>query len=94
MKRVIWTRQALEDVEAIRLYVARDSDRYATLLVERLVMAVERAGRFPESGRVVPEVGDPTLREIVHGSYRILYRLTREAIEIVTVHHGARLFRL
>ncbi len=94
MKRVIWTRQAVEDVEAIRSYVARDSERYATLLVERLVAAVERAGHFPESGRIVPEVGDAALREIVHGNYRIVYRLTREAVEIVTVHHGARLLRL
>jgi plasmid stabilization system protein ParE len=94
VKQVIWTRQALEDIEAIRFYVARDSEQYATLLVERLVAAVERAGYFPEAGRIVPEVGDATLREVVHGSYRIVYRLTPEAVKIVTVHHGARLLRL
>ncbi len=32
--------------------------------------------------------------EIIHGSYRIVYRLTRDLVEIVTVFHGARLFRL
>lgn len=62
MTRVIWTRQAVEDVEAIKAYVARDSEHYAVLLAERLVAAVARLQRFPQSGRVVPEVGDDSLR--------------------------------
>lgn len=94
MKRVIWTRQAVEDVEAIRAYVARDSERYAVLLAERLVAAIERVGLFPESGRVVPEVNDVALREVVYGTYRIVYRVLPEAVEVVTVCHGARLLRL
>lgn len=94
MKRVLWTRQAVEDVEAIKAYVARDSERYAVLLTERLVAAIERVGLFPESGRVVPEVGDAGLREVVYGNYRIVYRVLPEAVEVVTVYHGARLLRL
>ncbi|KRT76485.1 MAG: plasmid stabilization system protein [Armatimonadetes bacterium CSP1-3] len=94
MRRVIWTRQAVEDVEAIKAYVARDSERYAVLLAERLVAAIERVGLFPESGRVVPEVNDATLREVVYGNYRIVYRVLPEAVEVVTVYHGARLLRL
>lgn len=92
--RVIWTRQAVEDVEAITTYVARDSPRYAALLADRLVAAVERVAQFPESGRIVPEIGDPTLREVVHGNYRIVYRLGSAAVEVIAVHHGARLLRL
>lgn len=42
MSRVVWTRQALEDVESIRDYVARDSAHYARLLTERLAATVER----------------------------------------------------
>jgi len=94
VRRVIWTRQAVEDVEAIKAYVARDSERYAVLLAERLVAAIERVGLFPESGRVVPEVNDATLREVVYGNYRIVYRVLPEAVEVVTVYHGARLLRL
>lgn len=94
MRRGIWTRQAVEDVEAIKAYVARDSERYAVLLAERLVAAIERVGLFPESGRVVPEVNDATLREVVYGNYRIVYRVLPEAVEVVTVYHGARLLRL
>ena len=91
MTRVIWTRGAVEDVEAVKAYVARDSVRYATLLAERIVAAVDRLEAFPESGRVVPEVGDESLREVVYGAYRIVYRIQAESVQVVTVHHGARL---
>jgi addiction module RelE/StbE family toxin len=91
---VTWAPQAIEDVEAIRAYVARDSPSYADLLVERIVAAVTRLENHPLSGRVVPEVGDESLREVIHGSYRIVYRLKADIVEIATVSHGARLFRL
>ena len=94
MIRIIWSPLAIDDVEAIRAYVTRDSADSAELLVERLVAAVERLEVHPLSGRVVPEVGDDTLREVIHGSYRIVYRVRSDLVEIVTVFHGARLFRL
>ena len=91
--RIIWTRQAVEDVEAIKAYVGRDSLRYAAMLVERLVAAVGRLDSFPQSGRVVPEVRDECLREVIHGNYRLVYRLEAETVKVITVYHVARLFR-
>ena len=44
--------------------------------------------------RSVPEVGDESLREVIHGNYRLVYRVRPELVEIVTVFHGAQLFRL
>jgi plasmid stabilization system protein ParE len=52
--RVIWAPQAIQDVEAIRAYVARDSARYADLVVERIVAAVGRLESNPRTGRIVP----------------------------------------
>jgi toxin ParE1/3/4 len=92
--RLLWSPQAVEDVEAIRAFVARDSEHYANLLVERIVAAVDRLDSFPLSGRVVPEVGDELLREVVYGNYRIVYRVQPAVVEIVTVFHSARLLRL
>ena len=94
MTRVTWAPQALEDVEAIRAHVARDSVPYADLLVERLVAAVARLEQHPLSGRVVPEVRNESLREVLHGNYRVVYRVGSDLVEIVTVFHGAQLFRL
>jgi toxin ParE1/3/4 len=64
------------------------------LTVQRFFSAVERLFQFPESGRIVPEVQDPSLREVIIGSYRIVYRLIRTEIHIITIHHAARLFKL
>ena len=94
MTQVLWAPQAIQDVEAIRAHVARDSTHYAALVVERIVEAVERLKDNPRSGRVVPELGDESIREVIHGNYRIVYRLRLDLVEIATVFHGARLFRL
>jgi toxin ParE1/3/4 len=55
---------------------------------------VERLKDNPHSGRVVPDLGNESIREVIHGNYRIVYRLQREVAEIATVFHGARLFPL
>jgi len=91
--QITWAPQAIEDVEAIRAYVARDSARYADLVVERIVAAVTRLESHPLSGRVVPEVADESIREVIHRTYRIVYRLRSDVAEILTVFHGAQLFR-
>ncbi len=92
MTRVVWAPQALEDVEAIRRYLSRDSAHYAEFLVARIIAAADRLEKHPRSGRVVPEVGEASLREIIFGNYRIVYRLHRDAAAILTVFHGARSF--
>ena len=94
MSVVIWAPQAIEDVEAIREYVARDSAHYADLLIEQIINAVDRLAEFPRSGRVVPELEDQLIREVVYDNYRIVYRLRDEDVEVVTVFYGARLLRL
>ncbi len=90
MRRVLWTEPALLDLEAIRDYIARDSDVYAAATVERILEAVERIGEFPQSGRVVPEWKRSSVREVIVGAYRVIYRLRRQQIEVLTVIHGAQ----
>lgn len=94
MTRITWAPQAIEDIEAIRTFVTRNSAYYADLLVERIVEAVGRLETFPRSGRMVPEAGDESLREVLYGNYRIVYRVKPDAIEVLTVFHGAYLLRL
>lgn len=56
-----------------------------------VLAAVGRLANFPNSGRVVPEIKDPGIREIILGSYRIVYRVKGDLVELLTVYHGARL---
>jgi addiction module RelE/StbE family toxin len=91
--QILWSPQALSDLESIRDYIARDSPRYAELVLQRLVAAVDRLEAFPESGRVVPERNADDLREIIVRPYRLVYRLRPGVAEIVTVFRASRLFR-
>lgn len=90
MAEVRWTPQAAEDLEAATDFIARDSRHYASLFAINLLKAVERLGYFPESGRIVPERNDPTIREVVFGNYRIVYRCRLTTVELLTIHHAAR----
>jgi plasmid stabilization system protein ParE len=58
--------------------------------VERLIQATDRLQEFPRSGRIIPEIGDPTCREIIYGSFRIMYRLENDDVWITAVVHAAR----
>jgi addiction module RelE/StbE family toxin len=90
MAKVTWTEQALEDLEAICLFIARDAPRYAELFADQVFKATDRLEDFPLSGRVVPEFGREDIREIIFGNYRIIYRVLTKEVEVLTVHHGAR----
>ena len=90
MTRLLWSPQALRDLEAIRDYIAADSPRYAALVVERIVGGVERLRDFPESGRVVPERNRPEIREVIVQPYRVVYRLRPGVVEIATVFRASR----
>ncbi|HAK96977.1 MAG TPA: type II toxin-antitoxin system RelE/ParE family toxin [Planctomycetes bacterium] len=91
--RIVWTSQAKDDLREIRRFIARDAPRTALAFVWRLRVAVDRLADFPESGRVVPEIVKPEIRELIQGDYRIIYRQRMERVEILTVFHGARLLR-
>ena len=90
MTRVHWTPQASADLDAVHAFISHDSPGYAGVVVARLIVAVDQLQQFPQSGRVVPELADPAIRELVRGAYRIVYRLRSGGAEIVTVHHAAR----
>ena len=90
MGDVIWAPSALEDIEQIAQFIARDSSDQAALFITRLIEATDRLGSFPISGRVIPEIGRPECREIIYGAYRVMYRVEGEEVWITGVVHGAR----
>lgn len=92
MSRIVWTHQAVQDVEAIRAYIGRDSLHYAARVTEQIVETVDRLVDFPLSGRVVPELQDETVREMIVGNFRIVYRVTPDEVQVLTVFHAARQF--
>ena len=91
MAQVKWTRQAVDDLDGIAEFIALDSENYANLFVTHVRNAVARAGQFPASGRLVPEAQNESLREILLGNYRIIYRIHDTCVEILAIYHSSRL---
>ena len=89
--RLYWTRQAREDLRAIRAHIARDAPATATAYVRKIRASVERLRQFPFSGEVVPELGREDLREVLQGNYRLIYRVSEMRIDILAVYHGSRI---
>jgi len=94
MVRIEWTERSLEDLNEIHDYIARDSKNYAHLFVKKIYETVQKLKDFPNIGRVVPEVNNPSVREIIFQNYRIVYRNLDNYVEIITVIHGSRLLRI
>lgn len=90
MASVRWTVGAREDLREIVEYISRDSTTYAAATAGRIVAAVERLRRHPKLGRIVPEYEDETIRELIVGSYRVVYRFRGQRIGIIAVVHGSR----
>ncbi len=89
--KVYWTRQARDDLRAIRDHIARDAPATAAAFVRRLRSSVGRLREFPLSGQVVPEVGEYSIRELLFGSYRLIYRVTESRVEMIAVFHAAKI---
>ncbi|MCP9494637.1 MAG: type II toxin-antitoxin system RelE/ParE family toxin [Pyrinomonadaceae bacterium MAG19_C2-C3] len=87
---IFWTDAALAQLEAIRDYYAQTSPDYANRLIENLFARAEQAARFPHSGRAVPEYDLPEVRQLLEGSYRIIYLILEVHIEILAVIHTSR----
>ena len=87
---IIWTEFAIEDLRTIHEYISKDSKRYADRFVEKLLERIEQLENFPKSGRIVPEFNSVSIRELIEGNYRIIYKISSNHIGIVRVHHAAR----
>lgn len=91
MAEIRWTEQAASDLEAIAEYIARDSPHYASLFCIKVLNEIELLERFPMLGRIVPETDDPSIRELLFGNYRIIYRTKPDAVQLLSIYHGSRL---
>ncbi len=90
MASVLWTLGARDDLRDIIEFIARDSPTYAASTAERVLEAVDRLRKYPKMGRVVPEYVDESIRELIVGNHRIVYRIRRQRVGIVAVVHGSR----
>jgi plasmid stabilization system protein ParE len=55
MGKVIWSPSALNDIDAIAEYIARDSIDRAALLLSRIFETTDQLQKISLSGRLIPE---------------------------------------
>jgi plasmid stabilization system protein ParE len=88
--KVHWTETALSHLDAIHAYISGDSPQYARKMIDRLTRRSQQIALFPRSGRLVPEYEVETIRELIEGPFRLIYRIQPERIDVLAVVHEAR----
>jgi len=89
-RKVIWSREATTDLEALAEYIARDSTSYAASFVQEVLDASRSLNELSERGRIVPELSSPHIRELMVRGYRIIYSIGESHVIIVGLIHGKR----
>lgn len=89
--KIIGSPLAVERLEEIVNYIAKDSPSSAVKWANSVFTKIESLEQFPYMGRVVPEINRNEIREILFKNYRIIYNVKGDAISILTVRHGKQL---
>jgi toxin ParE1/3/4 len=89
--KIIWSPLAVDRVSEIAAYIAQENAAAAEKWVDAVFRKVEDLQRFPESGRIVPETENKTIRELIYGNYRLIYRLEEKRISVLTLRHGKQI---
>ena len=92
--KIRWSYEALDRLIEIEDYISKDSSVRAIQFVDQLIEHAELLSGKPLMGRMIPEIANPEIRELVFKKYRIIYRLKEKRIEILTVFEGHRLMRI
>jgi plasmid stabilization system protein ParE len=91
-RRVVWTEQARSALDEILTYIAQNSAQAARGVLEEALGTAEGLATLSDRGRIVPELEDPSIREVFIGKYRLLYEVSPTEVSILAILHGARDF--
>ncbi|HHT9113944.1 MAG: type II toxin-antitoxin system RelE/ParE family toxin [Planctomycetes bacterium] len=89
-RKVVWSYEASDDLEAIAEYIARDSSFYAAAFVREVLDASRSLNEFSERGRIVPELANPDIRELFVKEYRLIYGIEKPRVVVLGLIHGKR----
>jgi len=90
---VTWSLPAKHDLKKIHGFIAEDSQHYALKVSQEFLEKTNVLTDFPEMGRIVPEIDHPKIRELFIYSYRLIYEISQENIEVLAIIHGKQNFK-
>lgn len=94
MVEIRWLKEAKKDLNEIFDYISIDSEKYAYRQVEKIISKTQIIKKLVRVGKVVEEINNSEIRELIEGNYRIIYRVINEqTVDILMIHHSARNLR-
>jgi addiction module RelE/StbE family toxin len=92
--KVRWSHEAFLHLIEIEIFIAKDSPIRAQKFIDQIIKRGDALQDSPHIGRMVPEISNPDIRELIIKNYRLIYKISSEQIEILTVFEGHRLLRV
>lgn len=93
--KILWTHEAREQLFEIERYISKDNVARAAQFIDEIIDHAESVlPGAPRIGRVVHEISNPDIRELIFKKYRLVYRINKNNLEILTVFEGHRLLRV
>ncbi|MEX1350098.1 MAG: type II toxin-antitoxin system RelE/ParE family toxin [Desulfobacterales bacterium] len=89
--KIFWSPLAIDRSSEIVDYIAQDKPSAAEKWISTVFSKVEQLKSSPEIGRIVPELNNAQFREIIYGNYRIIYRIEKKQISVLTIRHGKQI---
>ena len=89
--KIVWSPLAVDRASEIVDYIAQDKPSSAEKWIHTVFSKVERLKSSPEIGRIVPDISNKQFRELIYGNYRIIYRIEKKQISILTIRHGKQI---
>lgn len=86
--KIVWSPLAIDRASEIAEYIAQDKPSAAEKWIYTIFAKVDQLSSSPEIGRIVPEIRNDQFRELIYGNYRIIYRIEKRQISILTIRHG------
>lgn len=92
--KVIWSSEAIQDLDDIAEYIHRDSPLNAGIVVGKFLELVSQYGSFPKAATIVSEIGKPNYRHKQVYGWRVIYRIDEgdRSVVILAIIHGKRQF--
>lgn len=89
--KIIWSPLAIDKASEIAEYIAIDKPSAADKWINTVFSKVKQLESSPQSGRVVPEIGNDQFRELIYGNHRIIYRVEKKQVSNLTIRHGKQI---
>jgi plasmid stabilization system protein ParE len=94
MVDIRWSPLATDDYDSIIRYYEKTAPKFAQNLAKKIIYIIENLSQFPKMGRIVPELENTEIREIIYRNFRIIYRLEQNILEIARIIYGRRILKL